>query len=397
MSLYQCAKGTQDLVGADYDRIAFLRATAEDLFRANGGIPLDTPVFEYTGVLLGKYGDEADSKLIYQLADQGGGDLSLRYDLTIPFVRYVKENRIKKMRRYSIAKVYRRDQPNIRQGRLREFIQADFDILGGRQEGMMAEAVCLNIVMNFMRTLALPYTILVNDVRNLQYLLRERVGVDPALCRRLFPVIDKLDKQSFDALIPEFMTALPSLDIERLRAALAETEPVCPETIADWALLRSLLPTTELVFTNRLARGLDYYTGFIWEVTTPSCPSSISAGGRYDNLLETPTVGLSIGISRIASVAFPTPTEPKLDLLVTSVGVVSAVDRFRVVRELQALGEWSSVTCDLSTDARKLGKVLSEAAGRFVAIVAETEWNARRAVTIKDLETRTEREIILAT
>ena len=172
--MYKTAKGTKDLTGEEFYRVKFLIDIAEELFIANGGLPLDTPIFERTDVLLGKYGEEAETKLIYKLADQGGEDLSLRYDLTIPFVRYIKEHGIKKMRRYSIGKVYRRNQPNPRQGRLREFYQADFDIVGGKQDDMLTEATLLNIVARFMSKLNLKYKILINDVRNLQTILENK-------------------------------------------------------------------------------------------------------------------------------------------------------------------------------------------------------------------------------
>lgn len=99
----------------------------EEIFRKYGAQPIDTPVFELTEVLTGKYGE--DSKLIYDLADQGGEQLSLRYDLTIPLARYLAMKRIKTFKRYHIGKVYRRDTPRIAQGRYREFYQCVCEIL----------------------------------------------------------------------------------------------------------------------------------------------------------------------------------------------------------------------------------------------------------------------------
>lgn len=404
--LYKCPKGAVDLTGSTADRITDLSRLAERIFRANGGTLLETPVFERTDLLLGKYGEEAETKLIYRLADQGGEELALRYDLTVPFVRYVRENGIKKMRRYSIGKVYRRDQPNPGQGRLREFYQADFDILGGAQEGMMAEATLLAMGAEFFDAAQIPVTIVVNDVRNLRTLLT-RVGIPAADVRRLTPVIDKLDKQTFETLVPEFVAASSILGAEpvllvALRTALESTEPVDADSQADWARLVEgvdALGGARLVWSNSLARGLGYYTGFIWEMKGTSTTVSVAAGGRYDGLLGAPTCGISFGISRIAALV-PAAAPPLLQsrsCLVTTVGTVTTADKLRIVRALRnpEYG-FDGVVYDFTTVDRKLGKVLGSADTRFVAIVAEKEWAACRSVVVRDMLERTERSICLA-
>jgi histidyl-tRNA synthetase len=391
--MYKGPKGTKDLVGDEFRRIQMLIDTATSLFQKNGGIPLDTPVFERTDVLLGKYGEEAETKLIYKLADQGGEDLSLRYDLTIPFVRYVKENGIVKMRRYAIGKVYRRDQPNPGQGRFREFYQADFDILGGKQEGMLAELTLLSIAAEFMRKLKLNYKILLNDVRNLQTILETNLQIPN--WRRITPVIDKLDKQSFDSLRSEFLAIDSSLDLDKLKEALLHPSPVDPRTVADFVLLQEMASVfhfaDKLVFTNTLARGLDYYTGFIWEIKIDGVDSTVSAGGRYDTLLKAPTVGLSLGISRLASVIdwSQISQAPKNDCFVTTVGNISIKDKLHVVKYLQDSRNYNAVLFDFTPDSKKLGAVLRDALKSgigFLAIVAETEWLTQRTIQIKNLQ-----------
>ncbi len=126
---YVIAKGCMDYWDKSYQRLDNYKKILEEIFIFNGGIPLETPVFENKLVLMNKYGEEAETKLVFNLMEEGGEPLTLRYDHTVPFVRFVKENGIQKIRRYSIGKVYRRDQPQISKGRLREFYQADFDIL----------------------------------------------------------------------------------------------------------------------------------------------------------------------------------------------------------------------------------------------------------------------------
>lgn len=124
----KCAKGTRDM---DPLQMA-IRERAFNIirgvFKLHGAVEIDTPVFELKEILTGKYGEE--SKLIYDLQDQGGELASLRYDLTVPFARFVAMNRIHNIKRFHIAKVYRRDQPQMNKGRFREFYQCDFDIAG---------------------------------------------------------------------------------------------------------------------------------------------------------------------------------------------------------------------------------------------------------------------------
>jgi histidyl-tRNA synthetase len=402
LEMYKIAKGAKDLTGDEFRRVQILIAAATELFKQNGGTPLDTPVFERTDVLLGKYGEEAETKLIYKLADQGGEDLSLRYDMTIPFVRYVKENGIRKMRRYTIGKVYRRDQPNPGQGRMREFYQADFDIMGGKQDGMLAEATLLNIAAQFMTRMKLNYRILINDVRNLQTILETKLGITN--WRKITPIVDKLDKQSFESLTDEFKAADPTLDLVALKEALLNPAPYNPSTVSDFAALGELADVfgfaDRLVFTNTLARGLDYYTGFIWEVKVDGIDSTVSAGGRYDNLLKTPTAGISLGISRIAAVVDWSlfAEQPNRDCFVTTVGDISITDKLRVVKNLQDSGDYTAVLYDFTPDSRKLGVVLSDAAkagAGFVAIITEDEWNAGRTIQIKNLQTKESRRVIV--
>jgi histidyl-tRNA synthetase len=213
--MWKVPKGTSDLTGKEYQITHRLIKTIEQEFIKHGGQPLETPVFERKDVLLGKYGEEAETKLIYNLADEGGELLALRYDLTIPFIRYIKENGIGNMRRYAIGKVYRRDQPNKNQGRLREFYQADFDIVGEKQDTMIAEGILLKIACIILNKYNIEYSILINDVKNLKTLLTEELKYEGDW-KKLCPIIDKLDKQSFESLKSEFMQVDTNLNINKL-------------------------------------------------------------------------------------------------------------------------------------------------------------------------------------
>ncbi|EDW33789.1 GL26979 [Drosophila persimilis] len=136
-------KGTRDYAPQQMTLRQGVLDKIVQVFKRHGGEAIDTPVFELKEVLTGKYGE--DSKLIYDLKDQGGEILSMRYDLTVPLARYLAMNKISSIKRYHIAKVYRRDNPAMTRGRYREFYQCDFDI-AGTYDPMLADAECVKIV-----------------------------------------------------------------------------------------------------------------------------------------------------------------------------------------------------------------------------------------------------------
>ena len=301
--MYKVPKGKSDIVDKDYNKLDKLLNIIKNEFILNNGIPLETPIFERQDVLLGKYGEEAETKLIYKLEDQGGEDLALRYDLTIPFVRYIKENNIQSMRRYAIGKVYRRDQPNIKSGRYREFYQADFDIYGEKMDSMMAEGLLLSMAANVLNKLNINYRILINDINNLKIILQEQMKVSEDKFKKVCSIIDKLDKTSFKNLEKEFLETIPDLDLIKLENLLLNKNPLAEESIKNYNILKDIAEIygykDKLEYTNSLARGLDYYSGFIWEIKCDLSDSTIIAGGRYDILLGKPLVGVSRMLSLV--------------------------------------------------------------------------------------------------
>merc|ERR1711884_805168 len=163
-------------------------------FKRHGAETIDTPVFELKEVLTGKYGE--DSKLIYDLKDQGGEILALRYDLTVPFARYCAMNKITNIKRYHIAKVYRRDNPSIARGRLREFYQCDFDIAGAYD--VIPDAECVKIVQEILSAVDVgPFVIKVNHRMILDGIF-EVCGVKAEMSRTICSAVDKLDKSPWE-------------------------------------------------------------------------------------------------------------------------------------------------------------------------------------------------------
>jgi len=185
-------KGTRDWDGKDMVIRDKIFQNIVTVFKRHGAQTIDTPVFELKEILSGKYGE--DSKLIYDLADQGGELCSLRYDLTVPFARWLAMNpNIQSIKRYHISKVYRRDQPAMTKGRMREFYQCDFDI-AGIYDPMIADAEILRITTEILDSLDLgTYTIKINHRKILDGLF-EVCGVPTEKIRTISSAVDKLDK-----------------------------------------------------------------------------------------------------------------------------------------------------------------------------------------------------------
>lgn len=313
------------------------------MFECHGGQELDTPVFELREILAGKYGE--DSKLIYDLKDQGGEICSLRYDLTVPFARWLAMNSDKAhVSRYQIAKVYRRDQPAMTRGRYREFYQCDFDI-AGEYEPMIPDAEVLLIAVEAFEALEIGVEVKLNHRRILDGIFSV-AGVPAEKIRTISSAVDKLDKMSWDEVKKEMVEEKglvesvaddiggfvcnrgglrEMLEFLKSKPNLMENADI-KAGVDDMTLLTSYLEAYNIAnkvsFDMSLARGLDYYTGLIYEVFT-TLPSqsgaqkskgqevnvgSIAAGGRYDNLVgmygdrQIPCVGISFGVERIFTV-----------------------------------------------------------------------------------------------
>ncbi|KAL6555032.1 hypothetical protein OROGR_006290 [Orobanche gracilis] len=323
-------KGTDDCANGKMAIRERAFSIVENVFKRHGAMALDTPVFELREYLLGKYGE--DSKLIYDLADQGGELCSLRYDLTVPFARYVAMNKLNPFRRYQIAKVYRRDNPA--KGRSREFYQCDFDI-AGEFEKMGPDFEVIKILTELLDELNIGnYEVKLNHRKLLDGMLAI-CGVPPVKFRTICSSIDKLDKQSFEQIRNEMVeekgltketadkigtfVKQNGRPLELLSKLQEEGSEFLVNDDANLALdeLKILFKALEkskcidkIIFDLSLARGLDYYTGVIFEAVFRGSTQvgSIAAGGRYDNLIGTfgtepvPAVGISLGIERVFTI-----------------------------------------------------------------------------------------------
>jgi len=311
-------------------------ATIRSVFRRHGAVEIETPVCELKETLMGKYGE--DTKLVYDLQDQGGELLSLRYDLTVPFARYLAEHGVDKIRRFHIGRVYRRDNPQLSRGRFREFYQCDFDA-AGTYDDMIPDSECVKIVSEILTEVGLEdYLVKINH-RDLLDGVFGLCGVPERLFRAICSAVDKLDKEQWPEVRQEmvakgvsesvadalgnFVTGPQSKSLAQLRV-LCEKQPGpeehrarCMRGLDSLAKLFGYVdafkvPASKVTFDMSMARGLDYYTGVIFEVvlTGGGQVGSISGGGRYDNLVgmfdkkgrSVPCVGISVGIERLFTV-----------------------------------------------------------------------------------------------
>ena len=324
-------KGARDFLPQDMIVREEILQTMRSVFQKYGFEPLETPAIEYLQVLSGKYGEDAD-RLIYRLNYKTGtkDEAALHYDLTVPFSRVIAMNPNLPMpfKRYQIQPVWRADRPQPRQGRFREFYQCDIDAVGSQSLITDAEiiAVCHEILM---RLGFEGFVIKINNRKILNGLV-QFVGLDASYTQEVCRSIDKLDKMPFENVANEMreknipQAAIDKLwevmenksennDFDRFENLLKEV-PVAQEGISEMRQLFKYLGTMGVLpenvkFDVSLARGLDYYTGPIFETVLPAHPhiGSLTGGGRYDTLIgmfsgkDLPAVGTSLGLDRIVT------------------------------------------------------------------------------------------------
>ncbi|MBI2018575.1 ATP phosphoribosyltransferase regulatory subunit [Candidatus Daviesbacteria bacterium] len=266
-----------------------------------GFVPIETPTIEFAQTLEGKYGEE--ERLIYKFTDRGGRKLALRYDLTVPLARYVATyNPPLPFRRYQIGQVFRGENPQ--KGRWREFTQFDFDTVGSNEAG--EDAKVLAVAIKCTRELGFKNALmLINDRANFANFPTEVIRA-----------IDKLYKIGDEGVIQELISnglsqATAKEYISKIRAQkptqnLQEIFKILEDTY-------SLKMGEDFIFDPTLARGLDYYTGAIFELKPSQNPTdlTIGSGGRYDNLIgmfakkDIPAVGFSFGLDRLLEILYP--------------------------------------------------------------------------------------------
>jgi histidyl-tRNA synthetase len=418
---FEPPSGTRDFLAADLRVREHVFATIRDVFERYGFEPLQTPAFERLETLTGKYGDEGD-KLIFKILRRGEheasgeADLALRYDMTVPLARVVAAYGSQlpaPYKRYAIGPVWRADRPG--RGRFREFAQCDIDVVGSASPLADAEVVCA--VADALSAVGVRDSSMLVNSRHVLAGLLDVYGVPAEVSGGVLITLDKLDKQEPGAVARELSEAR-SLDAataealvsdltapdaaDRLRKVLADSEEgrrglAEVDRLVDVAA--PVVGADRITFTPRLVRGLDYYTGIIFEVVAPGMPGSIAGGGRYDYLIaalggpEVSACGGSLGVERIIGLlGDDAGTTQRLDAAITVMDEDSAREAMDFAARLRRAGLRTEIYLGSS---RKLAKQLKWAAdrrARFALIYGQQE-RSTGLVTVRDMDSGAQEQI----
>lgn len=410
----QPPSGTRDFLPKDVKSREKVFSVIRQVFEGFGFLPIDTPAFERIENLLGKYGEEGD-KLIFKIlkrgeqAVSGETDLALRYDLTVPLARFFAryQNQLPRpFRRYQISPVWRADRPG--KGRFREFYQCDVDVVG--TSSLLADAeVILALAMSLSRLGLSGYVVKINSRKVLAGLF-ETYGISEDLRRDTLTVIDKLDKVGIAGVVKELKErGLPEATLGKIREDLSRDSAELRNAMKDsrigregleevdevTAMVAPLLTDGEVEFSPFLARGLDYYTGPIFEIYLKGAVGAIASGGRYDNLIgmfagkQIPACGGSLGIDRILS-SLRVNGQSGEDALAPQVFVTvwdraSRSEALRIATELRDEG----IVVETFLEEGEIGKqvrLASERNARYCLFYGPDERQKKEA-TLKDLST----------
>jgi len=349
--LFQVPKGTIDIVNEEYNKLEILCETIKRIMKKMpDAVGMETPIFEYRDILMDKYGEEAENKLVYNIeTEKEENQLSLRYDLTVPLIRYLVENRILKMKRYQIGKVYRKDTPSFSNGRYREFYQYDYDIIGKYPDSELEILLLINSVLNEIKQITnnnFTPIIRVNDVNTLIELYK-KIKIPEQLYAIVSTSIDKLDK--YDRIYVKNELLNKGLSDDTINSLYENIDNNWGFDITKYKNILEVCSNFNLniVWDPSLVRGLSYYTGLIYEVTILEYPElkTVVAGGRYDNILTkylrntTPAIGVSFGVTRLLKL-FKQSVSPPLTskVYVTTLGSIPLSDKWKLILLLQNKG-----------------------------------------------------------
>jgi histidyl-tRNA synthetase len=410
-------RGTHDALPAEMAVKRRMVQVIESVYQKYGFQPLETPALEFWDILTGKTGEEGD-KLVYPLAYKGGKTLALRYDLTVPLARVIAMYPDLPMpfKRYQIQPVWRADRPQPHQGRFREFLQCDADVVGTKSP--LADAEILMMISEVLTTLQFPRFVIRLSSRKILSGIVELavhdVSQTPWICR----AIDKLDKIGVQGVIEELRQGgmadaglkqvIPFLQLSRGNKALKdvrsllESSKIGTEGVQEveqilQATLSMGIPDHQVEFDPTLARGLDYYTGAIFETFLPDHPhiGSITGGGRYDRLIgvflgkDIPATGSTIGLDRMAAVmnqlGLIPSTASSAQVLVVLFGEDGLERSLSLATELRT----ADIATEVYPDPARLKKQFQYADRKgipYVIVPGPDEWE-RGEVTLKEMRT----------
>jgi histidyl-tRNA synthetase len=438
MSHLSCATGMRDLNSNDVRIRDEIFGIAKDCYIKRGAQQIDTPAIEKLDLVKNLYGEEFD-KLVYNLkdssdeSDKSDNDLILRYDLTVPLARYVAMNGLKIFKRFQIGKVYRRDQPQISKGRYREFQQIDYDIIGDDLGTHTFDIEVLDLMHELLNKLIGNNFQIRFNHREILYDFLKKTGIDTNKIITVCSSLDKLDKKTLEEINLELKAKLiPDEMIEKLNIHInnfIEFSKIKDKTIQfnnvieyldkndfinsktkeiiDFIIrnLKSLGIIDNFIFDPLLARGMDYYTGIIYEANycdLDVISSTIAAGGRYDKMIgkfsnsgDVPAIGLSIGVERIAVIRekmFPVNSNNNPQIYVASAGKNMLEERIKLCSKLRRLG----FRCVMShTKNPKMGLQFDDVFNGkipYMVVIGENEI-ANNRLTIKQMDTKIQSDL----
>ncbi|MEX2007476.1 MAG: histidine--tRNA ligase, partial [Candidatus Levyibacteriota bacterium] len=383
--------GFRDFLPKEAKKRQYVIDKIRGVFESYGFEPLETPALEYAEVLKGKYGEE--EKLIYDFKTRGGDEVALRYDQTVPLARVVAQYGSTSspqgqpllptpFKRYQIQNVWRGENPQ--KGRFREFLQCDADIVG--TSSLVADAEIIALVFAIYEALGLEVTIKINDRKNLEN-----------LDKKIISAIDKLGKIGESAVLSEMIEKGVSNSEAKEILSTLSNKPQTDDIKMIFEFLKEMsLDISKVRYEPTLARGLDYYTGIIFETVIDDSVNSLCSGGRYDNLIGTfagrdiPAVGFGLGFDRTIEVLeeknLLADLESTAKVLVTVFSMELGEESIKVANELRNKG----INTELWLDAEsKLDKQLKYASLKnipYVVIIGPEEAK-NGTVTLRDMKT----------
>lgn len=390
----QTLKGFRDILPQEKRQRDWVLNQIIQTYQTFGFEPLETPTLEYADLLLGKYGEEAD-KLVYTFEDQGERRVGLRYDQTVPVARILaqyRNNMPKFFRRYQIQNVFRAEKPQA--GRFREFTQCDIDIFG--TNSTLADAEILACVYAAYKNIGFEQIkILINDRRLLVKTLRP-LATEQVSALSIVQTLDKLNKIGQKKVIQELIDkGLPQDTAQQCLDQVKQLQPSNNlSTIIEQAAQLGI-SKQDLVFTPTLARGLDYYTGMIFEVRLPQYETgSVGGGGRYDDLIkqlggiEMPAVGFGMGFDRTVEAANQLGLIP--DLQASAQVLVTLFDQTTIEASLKTATQLrqAGISVELYPELDKIGKQLKIANQKQIpwVIIIGQEEAAQNQVALKNMK-----------
>lgn len=403
MKQIQTPKGFRDFLPDEARARQFVTAKVREIFEQFGFQPLETPTVEYASVLLGKYGEEAD-RLVFRFTDRGDRELALRYDQTVPTARVLvqyQQQLSKYFRRYQIQNVFRAEKPQ--KGRYREFTQCDIDIFDSTSP--IADAEIVACTYWAFKNVGYPTVeIPIND-RQILFSALTPYATNTVPIFSIIQSVDKLEKIGNEGVVNELMKkGLSKSDATNALAAITDQTPSANLTAIIDATVALGVPREQLIFSPTLARGLDYYTGMIFEPRVPEYGAgSLGGGGRYDNLIkqlggnDTPAVGIAFGFDRMVEAAQELGLIPSSSNAATA--LITVFDESTLPASLETAFKLRAegVSSEVFPTIDKLEKQLKYADKNgipYVVVIGPDEAK-RGVVQLKDMRSRESKEVKL--